>query len=94
MSKATISYCGVELDCTYDYTPAEQQTWTDHGYPAMAEISSVKVGGVEIWQMLDNAQIEAIETLILEERGEQDADAAREYLFERQQERAMEEQYP
>lgn len=88
MSRATVTFCGVVLDCTYDYTPAEAQTWTDPGYPEMAELSSVKVGGVEIWQMLDNDQLDAIADLILEERGTPDPDAARERMAARMTEEA------
>lgn len=75
MTRATVNYLGVPLDCSYGYVPGSQQTWTDPGYPACAEIDSVKVGGVEILDMLSNHQRESIETLILEEREQADGDA-------------------
>lgn len=75
MSRATISYCGVVMDCTYDYTPGCGQTWLEPGYPACAEVNSVKVGGVEVLDMLSNEQREAIDTLICEQREQVDGDA-------------------
>lgn len=90
MSRATIFYCGVEMLCEYDYTPGEGQTWTDPGYPAAAEVTSCRVGGVQIIAMLSNEQLEAIDTLVLEQHGEVDGDAAR----ERQEEALAERGYP
>lgn len=94
MSRATVTYCGVPMSVEYDYTPGEGQTWTDPGYPACAEMHSCKVGGVQVLDMLSAEQREAIETLILDERGEVDADSARERQWERQEEALAERGYP
>lgn len=75
MSRATVTYCGVVMTCEYDYVPGESQTMTDPGYPACAELTSVKVGGVEVLDMLSNEQREAIDTLICEAREQVDGDA-------------------
>jgi hypothetical protein len=90
VTRATVIYCGVSLDCEYDYTPGESGTYIDPPYPASAEVHSCKVGGVEIVEMLTNSQLEALDTLILESRGEQDQDDASEEYQRQRDERAME----
>ena len=62
----TISYIhyhgeGLTLDCTLEYSPAEQGTDIDPAYPASAVLISAKAGGVDISPLLDNHIVAMIE---------------------------------
>lgn len=67
----TVTYCGVQMVCAYDYSPAERETRIDPGQPEVAELYECKVGGIDIVDMLSAEQRDAIESLILEGRGAQ-----------------------
>ena len=52
---------GLTLDCTLEYSPAEQGTETDPAWPAQAILMSAKVGGVDILPLLSPYDVSAIE---------------------------------
>lgn len=67
-----VSPWGFRMEVEYDYQPGERSiNWpTDlahPGSPANAVLVSCKVGGVEIYDMLDSDQIERIEEAVLEQ---------------------------
>lgn len=72
MSRASIKAWDIAMDVEYEYSPAEAPVlWGNFphpGCPAGAEITSVKVGGVDILEMLDDEQIQRIESAVLETR--------------------------
>lgn len=74
MSRASITAWGIPMDVEYDYSPGESAVkWGDFphpGYPASASLLSVKVGGVDIMEMLDDEQTQRIESAVLEYMGE------------------------
>jgi len=61
-----INYCNIELDVEYCYEEAEPQTYDYPGSPSSATLESVKVNGIDIYEMLDVVQLYDIEALILE----------------------------
>ncbi len=94
MSAATVNVWGFDMAVEYDYSPEEkEQKWGDYphpGCPAAASISSVVVGGVDIYEMLDSDQLDRIEEKILEESGDSDLADYAEDDWQRRQDRAME----
>lgn len=90
MTRATVTYCGVRLDCTFEYSPPEERTWDDPGGPANAALESCKVAGADIFEMLTREQQDEIETLLIEAHGEQLEVDAGEAADLRRTERAME----
>lgn len=74
MSRASIKAWDIPMDVEYDFTPGESAVkWGDYphpGWPASADLLSVKVGGVDILEMLDDEQIQRIESAVLEYMGE------------------------
>tara|TARA_R100000654_G_scaffold71224_1_gene101981 strand:- start:6610 stop:6810 length:201 start_codon:yes stop_codon:yes gene_type:complete len=61
-----INYCDVALFVKYCYEESEPQTWDYPGSPHSAEIESVTVNGVDIYDLLSVEQLHDIELLILE----------------------------
>ena len=62
----TISYThyhgeGLTLDCTLEYSPAEQGTEITPAYPAQAVLITAKVGGVDISPLLSDYIVAMIE---------------------------------
>jgi hypothetical protein len=94
MTTATVTYCGVDLDCKFEFYPAEARTQWEPGCPAYAALETVTVGGVDITEMLTNAQQDEIEVLLVDEHAASLEAERAEYLWERRQERLMESQYP
>jgi hypothetical protein len=67
-----VSPWGFRMEVDYDDQPGEPSIYwpterAHPGSPANAVLLSCKVGGVEIYEMLDSGQIERIEEKILEE---------------------------
>jgi hypothetical protein len=52
---------GLTLDCTLEYSPAEQGTETDPAYPASAVLISAKAGGVDVSPLLSDYIVAMIE---------------------------------
>lgn len=69
--QATVSPYDFNMDCTFEYTEGEPLVmWGDYphpGSPAYCVLIACRVGGVDIYEMLDDKQIERIEALLLEE---------------------------
>lgn len=64
---------GEEMVCEYEFEPGETQIFwpTERAHPGSPDnvtLLACKVGGVDIYPMLSNAQIERIENAILELR--------------------------
>jgi hypothetical protein len=72
MSSANITHMGVDLVVEYEYSPAEAaQHYGDAPYPGCpeyVEVTSVKVGDSDIYELLDASVIEALESEVLEDR--------------------------
>jgi hypothetical protein len=66
MTRATINYLGVELECTFWFDPEEPATNDHPGSPANAQLDSCKVRGVELIEIFSGEQIARIETLCAE----------------------------
>lgn len=90
MKTASVTYCGVPMQVAYSYTPAEQETRIDPGYPEDVTLESCLVGGVEVIDLLTPEQIVAVEWTILEARGDDDYNDAAEDYHRQRDERAME----
>ena len=71
---AAVEPFGFPMDVRYDYDPGEPPVyWGPNPCPGAApavEVLEVLVGGVDIYPMLDNDQIERIEAAVLRECGE------------------------
>lgn len=65
-STVTVTYRGVEMECSYEYDPGEPSTQMHPGWPENATLCKCKVGGVDILEMLSNRQRDEIECAILE----------------------------
>lgn len=52
---------GLTLDCTLEYSPAEQGTEITPAYPAQAVLITARVGGVDILPLLSPYDVSAIE---------------------------------
>lgn len=68
---ATVNYCGVEMECTYEYEEAEAACFDVErnpcpGSPANAVLCECRIGGVDVIDMLTVEQIERVEEKILE----------------------------
>lgn len=88
--KASVTYCGVRLDCQFDYDASEPATRWHPGSPANAALESCKAGGIELMEMLTREQQDEIETKLAEVMEE----GAAESYATRRDERLMEMQYP
>jgi hypothetical protein len=75
MSQATVNLCGVLLDVTYTYIPAEGDGWNEPHIPAYPEIDSVEVAGVNVDGLVEDRMDEICE-LVMKAR----EDARDEYL--------------
>lgn len=65
--ETTIYYHDVELEATYEFTPAEEDTHDYQGCDAVAEIIEVNVEGRDIIGILTEDQLEDIEYLVIVE---------------------------
>lgn len=90
MSRATVSYCGVELACTFDHEAGFAGDRIDPPYAASASLSSVTVGGVEILDMLTDSQAIAIEELLLASHDSEREAALADYYDALRKDRALE----
>jgi hypothetical protein len=91
MSRTTVNYCGVQLECEYDYERGFAGSRIDPPYAASAQVSSVKVGGVECIDLFDDRQYAAIQALVLEAHGDEHEAAEADHWDSLRKERAMEE---
>lgn len=68
--RATVSPYDFAMDCVFEYTEGEPLVmWGDYphpGSPSYCELRACHVGGVDIYEMLNDHQIERIEELLLE----------------------------
>lgn len=55
------------VECEIYWEAGERQTWDNPGYPAQATLQSAKVGGVDIIEILSDAQREKIEAAFLDQ---------------------------
>jgi hypothetical protein len=61
-----IGYNGIPMDAEYRFWKAEERTWDYDGTGAIVELHSVKVGGVDITDLLNIIMIVDIEKILLE----------------------------
>jgi hypothetical protein len=65
MSRTTIDYFGVPLDCTYDYEPGFTGSRIDPPYGPSADIESVLIGGVECLDLFVASQLAEIQAKLI-----------------------------
>lgn len=70
-----------ECECSFEYEPAQRQTWDEPGCDETIDIRSITWNGIQILPMLSAHEIESIEQTILESR-QQDYDDYSDELFE------------
>lgn len=56
----TIIY-GLTFECTFDFEPAEPETETDPGWPAMYTLTGAWLNGVDIGKLLDQKIVQELE---------------------------------
>jgi alpha-L-fucosidase len=61
----TISPWDFDIEVTAEIDSGEPRTWDDPGYEAYAEINSARVGGVDVYAMLNATQVERMEHYVL-----------------------------
>lgn len=95
MATAEITYCEVPMTVEYEFVAGEAPIlWGDNAHPGSpdcAEISSVLIGGVEVYEMLSHEQLDRIEEKILDGSGDSDRASYDEDQWQRRQDRAMED---
>lgn len=64
----TITLCDVELEVSYDYEPYIPHGKYEPGQPERIEIGPVMAGGVDIYLLLSDVQLQRIERAISERR--------------------------
>ena len=72
MTTITIDLYGFPMECEYEYDEGAEPRFSpvyggDPGWPPSASLLSCKVGGVNIYEMLDNQQVERIQRAIVDE---------------------------
>jgi len=73
MGTATVNYKGVELEVEFDYQPCEKKVryYSDgSGYPGCPEsldLTSIKIDGVDAWDLLED-QVDQISEQLIEDR--------------------------
>ena len=60
-----IIYCDIEMIVDYYFEKGETQTYDYPGSPDMVEIEKVEVNNVDIYDLLDQEQLNDLETIIL-----------------------------
>ena len=67
--KTDITYWGIPLTVTYDFCPAQKETYIDPPYAAIAELCEICVTGTEqdISELLSDFVIQAIQTKVTEQ---------------------------
>lgn len=63
-----VTVWGIKFDCTYIFDKGQQQTFDDPGLEDAVILTTCKVGGVDIFEMLTGEQTTAIESAILSQR--------------------------
>lgn len=58
---------GVDLACEIECEAAERGTWDEPGWPADATLHIATVGGVNVYELLDDEQREEIEAAFLQQ---------------------------
>lgn len=91
MRRATITYFGTPLDCTYRYSPPVPATRIDPPEPACVEIESILIGGVETLDVWTVSQLEDIETKLVDAHEDGIEAARQDYWDTLRKERALEE---
>ena len=69
----TVTHKGIEVEVDYKFTPGRPGVWTlpngDPGYPddpPEMDIEAIKIKGVDIYEILSQADIDSIDTLVFE----------------------------
>lgn len=81
MPTITIHSLQDDMVVDFDYQPEERTTWDHPGCDERAYINSIRIGGVEVYQLVDSLGgmlrvEEAVLEAFAEERAEAKADAA------------------
>ena len=83
----TLNVWGFDMEVTFDYQPPYPSSLYDPGETEYASIGPVVVGGVDIYEMLNDKQITRIEEAALkaihDQQNEARADAAIDYAMDR-----------
>lgn len=66
MSKADITYKGIDLTVSYDYEPAEKQTWEEPGCDESYDIYEVFHNGEDISDIISEDIREELTTALAE----------------------------
>lgn len=66
MSKADITYKGIDLTVSYDYEPAEKQTWEEPGCDESYDIYEVFHNGKDISDIISEDIREELTTALAE----------------------------
>lgn len=61
----TISPWDFDMEVTADVDGGQTRTWDDPAFDPIADIGSVRIGGVNVYDMLNAAQLERIEHYVL-----------------------------
>lgn len=69
---ASVDVWGFRMEADYEFDPGEPPIWSPidrahPGTPPNAQLLALRVGSINIFEMLRNDQIDAIETKILEQ---------------------------
>ena len=66
--KTDITYAGVPLTVTYDFSPAQKETRIDPPYPATVDMYEIRITGTEhdISDMLSDFVLRTIQTKVTE----------------------------
>lgn len=70
--KASIDYLSVPLVCAFEYSRGYAATWEEPGEPESVDFQSITVGGIEVYPMLTDDQLNDIEALCLQWKREDD----------------------
>lgn len=81
MSEKAIKFCEVPMVVEFDYHAEEKESSCHPYYPETVDLTGVKVGGVEIIELLSGQTMDSIEAAIL--------DAIRQDRAEQRMEHAM-----
>jgi hypothetical protein len=67
--KTDITYAGVPLTVTYDFSPAQKETRIDPPYPATVELYKIYITGTEhdLSELLSDFVYDAIQTKVIEQ---------------------------
>ena len=68
MNTIEVHYKNVDLEITFEYTPAERQTWYEPGIPEDVSIEGVKINNQEVMHILDDKFIDELIDVVLASR--------------------------